>query len=356
MSKLFSELTVGGVTFKNRAWVSPMCQYSAVEGVIQDWHAVHYGSFITGGAGLVMVEASAVSPEGRITPRCAEIWTDQQAQVWAEVPRFAQRFGVKTGIQLAHAGRKGSTHVPWDQPGSVAPSAGGWQTVAPSAVTFEGFADPRELTLDEIEEIKGQFAAAAERAVSAGFDVIEIHSAHGYLLHEFLSPISNQRTDEYGGSFENRIKLLCQIASEIRLVVPASRALFVRISSTDWIPGGWGIEDSVALSRELKARGVDLIDCSSGGISLSQKIELGPGYQVQFARQIQQEAGILTNAVGLITTGQQAEEILDDGAVAAVMIGRAMLGNPRWPIQAAADLGEEIPWPNQYARGFTARS
>lgn len=355
MSKLFSELTVGGVTFKNRAWVSPMCQYSAVEGVIQDWHAVHYGSFITGGAGLVMVEASAVAPEGRISPRCAGIWTDQQAQVWAEVPRFAKRFGVKTGIQLAHAGRKASTQVPWDGSGSVAPSDGGWQTVAPSAVAFEGYAPPREMTLDEIEEIKGQFAAAAERALGAGFDVIEIHAAHGYLLHEFLSPISNKRTDEYGGSFENRIRLLCEIASYVRLIVPATHGLFVRISASDWIPGGWSIEDSVELSRELKARGVDLIDCSSAGISPEQQIEVGPGYQVKFARQIQQEVGILTNAVGMITTGEQAEEILSDGTVAAVMIARAMLGNPRWPIQAAADLGDEIPWPNQYARGFTAR-
>jgi len=355
LSKLFSELTVGGVTFKNRAWVSPMCQYSAVEGVIQDWHAVHYGSFITGGAGLVMVEASAVAPEGRISPRCAGIWTDQQAQVWAEVPRFAKRFGVKTGIQLAHAGRKASTQVPWDGSGSVAPSDGGWQTVAPSAVAFEGYAPPREMTLDEIEEIKGQFAAAAERALGAGFDVIEIHAAHGYLLHEFLSPISNMRTDEYGGSFENRIRLLCEIASYVRLIVPATHGLFVRISASDWIPGGWSIEDSVELSRELKARGVDLIDCSSAGISPEQQIEVGPGYQVKFARQIQQEVGILTNAVGMITTGEQAEEILSDGTVAAVMIARAMLGNPRWPIQAAADLGDEIPWPNQYARGFTAR-
>jgi 2,4-dienoyl-CoA reductase-like NADH-dependent reductase (Old Yellow Enzyme family) len=355
MSKLFSELTVGGVTFKNRAWVSPMCQYSAVEGVIQDWHAVHYGSLITGGAGLVMVEASAVSAEGRISPRCAGIWTDQQAQVWAEVPRFAQRFGVKTGIQLAHAGRKASTNVPWDKPGSVAPSAGGWQTIAPSAIAFDGYAAPREMTLDEIEELKGQFAAAAERALGAGFDVIEIHAAHGYLLHEFLSPISNKRTDQYGGSFENRIRLLCEIASYVRLIVPASHGLFVRISASDWIDGGWSIEDSVALSRELKARGVDLIDCSSAGISPEQQIEVGPGYQVKFARQIQQEAGILTNAVGMITTGEQAEEILSDGAVSAVMIARAMLGNPRWPIQAAADLGDEIPWPNQYARGFTAR-
>jgi 2,4-dienoyl-CoA reductase-like NADH-dependent reductase (Old Yellow Enzyme family) len=356
MSKLFSEVKVGGVTFKNRAWVSPMCQYSAVEGVIQDWHAVHYGSFITGGAGLVMVEASSVSAEGRISPRCAGIWTDQQAQVWAEVPRFAQRFGVKTGIQLAHAGRKASTKVPWDGSGSVTPSDGGWQTVAPSAIAYEGYAAPRELSLDEIEEIKGQFAAAAERALGAGFDVIEIHAAHGYLLHEFLSPISNQRTDEYGGSFENRIRLLCEIASYVRLIVPQSHALFVRISATDWVEGGWDVEQSSALVRELAKRGVDLVDVSSGGLDPAQQIEIGPGYQVGLAKSIHEVTGAKVSAVGMITNGEQAEAILSDGDIDAVMVGRAMLGNPRWPIQAAADLGDEIPWPNQYARGFTARS
>lgn len=355
MSKLFSEVKVGGVTFKNRVWVSPMCQYSAVNGLIQDWHAVHYGAFITGGAGLVMVEAAAVHPDGRITEYDAGIWTDQQAQVLAEIPRFAHRFGTKAGIQIAHAGRKASTDTPWSGRGMVAVEAGGWQSVAPSPIAFEGYVAPRELTLAEIALIRADFVAAAERAMSADFDVVEIHAAHGYLLHEFFSPISNQRSDDYGGSFENRIKLLCEIASEVRLVVPRSRALFVRISATDWIAGGWSIDDSVALARELQARGVDLIDCSSGGISTAQQIEVGPGYQVEFARKIHEESGILTNAVGMITTGEQAEAILAYDDIAAVMIGRAMLGNPRWPIQAAADLGDEIPWPNQYARGFTAR-
>jgi 2,4-dienoyl-CoA reductase-like NADH-dependent reductase (Old Yellow Enzyme family) len=355
MSKLFSEVKVGGVTFKNRVWVSPMCQYSAVNGLIQDWHAVHYGAFITGGAGLVMVEAAAVHPDGRITEYDAGIWTDQQAQVLAEIPRFAHRFGTKAGIQIAHAGRKASTDTPWSGRGMVTVEAGGWQSVAPSPIAFEGYVAPRELTLAEIALIRADFVAAAERAMSADFDVVEIHAAHGYLLHEFFSPISNQRTDDYGGSFENRIKLLCEIASEVRLVVPRSRALFVRISATDWIAGGWSIDDSVALARELQARGVDLIDCSSGGISTAQQIEVGPGYQVEFARKIHEESGILTNAVGMITTGEQAEAILAYDDIAAVMIGRAMLGNPRWPIQAAADLGDEIPWPNQYARGFTAR-
>lgn len=355
MSKLFSQIQVGGVTFKNRAWVSPMCQYSAVNGLIQDWHAVHYGAFITGGAGLVMVEAAAVHPDGRITEYDAGIWTDQQAQVLAEIPRFAHRYGTKAGIQIAHAGRKASTDTPWSGRSMVLAQAGGWQSVAPSAIAFEGYVAPLELTLAEIALIRADFVAAAERAMSADFDVLEIHAAHGYLLHEFLSPVSNKRNDNYGGSFENRIRLLCEIASEVRLVVPRSRALFVRISATDWIAGGWSIDDSVALARELQARGVDLIDCSSGGISTAQQIEIGPGYQVEFARKIHEESGILTNAVGMITTGEQAEAILAYDDIAAVMIGRAMLGNPRWPIQAAADLGDEIPWPNQYARGFTSR-
>lgn len=355
MSKLFSPIKIGGVEIKNRAWVSPMCQYSAVEGVIQDWHAVHYGSFITGGAGLVMVEATAVAPEGRITPRCAGIWSDQQAQVWAEIPRFAQRFGVKTGIQLAHAGRKGSSQIPWEPVGSVAPSDGGWQTIAPSAESFGDYATPREMTLADIEEIKAHFAAAAERALGAGFDVIEIHAAHGYLLHEFLSPLSNKRTDEYGGSFENRIRLLCEIASLVRLIVPASHAVFVRISATDWIDGGWDVEQSSALVRELMARGVDFIDVSSGGLDPAQNITLEPGYQVPFAQSIHEETGARVSAVGLITTGQQAEDILQTGDVEAVMIGRPMLGNPRWPLQAAQDLGADVPWAKQYERGFLVR-
>jgi len=352
VSKLFTPIKVGGVQIKNRVWVSPMCQYSAVDGLIQDWHAVHYGAFITGGSGLVMVEASAVKPEGRITPFDVGIWTDQQAQVLAEIPRFAHRHGVKAGIQLAHAGRKASVGRPWEGGLPVEPKDGGWQSEGPSMVAFEGYPNPKELTLADIALIKNSFAAAAERALSAGFDVIEIHAAHGYLLHEFYSPISNNRNDEYGGSFENRIRLLCEIASELRLIIPSSHALTVRISASDWIDGGWSIEDSIKLCRELKQRGIDLIDVSSAGISTAQQIKLGPGYQVDFAKQIQMNAGIATCAVGAITSGTQAEEILASGDVEAVMIGRAMLGNPRWPLKAAADLGEEIPWANQYARGI----
>lgn len=350
MSKLFSPIKVGGVEIKNRAWVAPMCQYSAVNGLIQDWHAVNYGAYITGGTGLVMVEATAVRPEGRITPGCAGIWTDQQAQVLAEIPRFAHRHGVKAGIQLAHAGRKASVSAPWKGLEPVSHDDGGWNTEAPSAVAFDGYPVPTELTLSEISKLKADFAAGAERALSADFDLIEIHAAHGYLLHEFLSPISNKRTDEYGGSFENRIRLLCEIASEIRLIVPASHGLMVRISASDWIEGGWDLDQSVELVRELKARGIDMVDVSSAGISLAQDIKLGPAYQTPFAEKIHQETGMPTCAVGSITTGPQAEEILNRGDVEAVMIGRAMLANPHWPGQAAHDLGEELPLPNQYLR------
>lgn len=350
MSKLFSPVKIGGLEIKNRAWVSPMCQYSAVNGLIQDWHAVHYGAFITGGAGLVMVEATAVQENGRITPFCTGIWTDQQAQVLAEIPRFAHRYGVKAGIQLAHAGRKGSVGKPWEGGKPVAIADGGYECVAPSAVAFEGYPVPRALSLADIAKLKADFAAGAERALSADFDVIEIHAAHGYLLHEFLSPISNQRTDEYGGSFENRIRLLCEIASELRLIVPSSHALNVRISATDWIEGGWDLNQSIDLVRELKARGIDLVDVSSAGISMAQQVKLGPAYQTEFAEKIHQATGMATCAVGSITTGPQAEEILQRGDVEAVMIGRAMLANPRWPAKAAADLGEEIPWAHQYER------
>lgn len=356
MSVLFSPITVGGVTVKNRAWVSPMCQYSAINGLIQDWHAVHYGAFITGGAGLVMVEAAAVRPEGRITPGDVGIWTQQQAQVLSEIPGFAHRHGVKAGIQLAHAGRKASIHAPWLGGHPVEHDKGGWETEGPSPIAFEGYPVPHELTVGEIELIKADFIAAAERAISADFDVIEVHAAHGYLFHEFLSPLSNQRTDEYGGSLENRMRLLCDVVTEVRQIVPSNRALFVRISATDWVEGGWGIEESIELARELESRGVDLIDCSTGGMVPNATIPVAPGFQAQFASRIHQEVGIATSAVGVITTGAQAEELLASGDIAAVMIGRAMLGNPRWALQAASDLGVEVPWPNQYQRGYLPKN
>ncbi len=352
MSQLFTPIQIGGVKVKNRAWVSPMCQYSAINGLIQDWHAVHYGAFITGGAGLVMVEAAAVRPEGRITPGDVGIWTDQQAQLLAEIPRFAHAHGVIAGIQIAHAGRKAAIHAPWNGGSPLSLEDGGWQGESASPLAFGEYPNPRELTIPEIELIKADFVAAAERALVADFDVVEIHAAHGYLLHSFLSPISNQRTDQYGGSLENRMRLLCDIASQVRSVIPANRALIVRISASDWVEGGWDIKDSVELARQLQARGVDMIDCSSGGNVATAQIPFGPGYQVDFAKQIQQETGMPTVAVGGIQSGRQAEEILESGHISAVMIGRALLGNPRWPLQAAKDLGEQVPWPKQYVRGY----
>ena len=356
MPNLFEPITVGNISIKNRVWVSPMCQYSAVDGVMQDWHAIHYGSLITGGSGLVMVEATGVTPIGRITPGCLGIWTDQQAQVLGELPNFAHKHGVKMGIQLAHAGRKASTDAPWRGGLPLNSDNGGWQTVGPSAVAFGNYPAPRELTVSEINQVRADFVAAAERALFAGFDVIELHVAHGYLLHEFLSPISNKRTDDYGGSFENRFRLLLEIAREIRVVISPARALFVRLSCTDWIEGGWTIEESVELARELKAVGVDLIDCSSAGTSPNAQIPVGPGFQVPFAQRIRTEAQIATSAVGMIDSAEQAQKIVESEQADAVMLGRAMLGNPRWPLQAAADLGVEVPWSSQYQRGVLRKS
>jgi len=356
MANLFDPITVGNISIKNRVWVSPMCQYSAVDGVMQDWHAIHYGAFITGGAGLVMVEATGVRPDGRISPGCLGIWTDQQAQVLAELPNFAHKHKVKMGIQLAHAGRKASTDAPWRGGRPLAVNDGGWESIGPSSIAFGNYPAPRALELNEIDQIRSDFVAAAERALFAGFDVIELHVAHGYLLHEFLSPLSNQRTDEYGGSFENRARLLLEIAREIRVVISPARALFVRLSCTDWVDGGWTIDDSVRLAALLKDAGVDLIDCSSAGTTADAQIPVGPGFQVPFAARIRAEAGIATSAVGLIDQAQQAQEIVSSGQADAVMLGRAMLGNPRWPLQAASELGAEVPWPDQYKRGVLRNS
>lgn len=355
MSTLFSPVTIGPIEFPNRAWVPPMCQYSAVDGLFQQWHGVHYAAMVVGGYGLVMVEATAVSPEGRISPQDLGIWNDEQATVLAHVPEFGHEYGVKVGIQLAHAGRKASVDTPWRGGSSLDVGDGGWQKVGPSPIAFEGYHAPREMTAADIRQVVADFAVAARRAVQSGFDVIEVHVAHGYLLHQFLSPIANQRTDQYGGSLENRMRLTTEVVSAVRAEVPTDRALFARLSCTDWVEGGWDVEQSVTLARELHARGVDLIDCSSGGLTAAQQIPIGPGYQVPLARTVAAETGAPVSAVGMITTGRQAEEILSDGLVSAVMIGRATLGNPRWPYQAAADLGDTIPWPDQYARGFLAR-
>jgi 2,4-dienoyl-CoA reductase-like NADH-dependent reductase (Old Yellow Enzyme family) len=353
MTGLFTPLRLRGTDIRNRVWVAPMCQYSAVDGVPDDWHLVHLGSFARGGAGLVLTEATAVSPEGRISPADTGIWDERQAQAWRRIVDFVHAQGATAGMQLAHAGRKASTRPPFEGRGWVPPEEGGWETVGPSPVGFPGFPDPRELTTDEVEGVVEDFARAAERALGAGFDVLEIHAAHGYLLHEFLSPLSNRRTDEYAGSFDNRARLLLHVVESVRAVVPDTTPLLVRISATDWVEGGWSVDDSVALARLLREAGVDLVDVSSGG-NAPAEIPLGPGYQVPFARRIREEAGIATGAVGLITEPEQADRILAGGSADAVLLARAMLRDPHWALRAAHDLGvpvgEGITWPKQYLR------
>lgn len=353
MPSLFSPLRLRDITFANRAWVSSMCQYSATEGVVGDWHLVHLGSFATGGAGLVMAEASAVSPDGRISVYCPGLWNDKQVRAWSRVTDFVHSQESKIGIQLAHAGRKGSTMAPWDDHLMASPEEGGWIAVAPSAIAFEGYPVPCALSTSEVIGVIASFADAARRAVTAGFDLVEIHAAHGYLLHQFLSPLSNERTDVYGGSFENRIRLLCEVAQAVRGAIPSGTPLFVRISATDYAPGGWDLEESIELSRALKNLGVDLIDVSSGGNVAGVKIPLGPGYQVAFADEIRSKTTIPTSAVGLIIDPEQAEEIVASGKADATMLARAMLRNPRWALHAAEVLGEYIAWPPQFDRART---
>lgn len=353
MSKLFSSLTVGGVTFPNRLWISPMCQYSAVDGLIGEWHDVHYASFATGGAGLVIAEATAVSPEGRISIVCPGIWTDDQALAWKTQVETIHRHGGLIGIQLAHAGRKASQFIPWGGHLVASPDEGGWQPVGPSELAFDGYETPRALTRNEIDELVSRFADAAQRSLGAGFDVLEIHAAHGYLLHEFLSPLSNQRTDEFGGSLENRMRFLLEVVRAVREVTPKEKALFVRISASDWVDGGWTLDESIQLCGQLKEFGVDLVDVSSGGLDPRQQIDLKPGYQVSFSAAIRKQVGIPTSSVGLITSGPQAEAILEEGGADAIMVGRAALRNPRFALQAAEELGEYVPWPIQISRGRT---
>lgn len=355
-SPLFTPLTLRNFKFPNRVWVSPMCQYSAVEGVVGDWHRNHIGALATGTPGLIVVEASAVSPEGRISIACQGLWSDQQAAAFGSIIDFAHSQQVPMAIQLAHAGRKGSSMRPWDDHLVASAVEGGWETVSATAAGFNNMPTPRELTVEEIKNLVADFAAAAKRAKSVGFDVIEIHAAHGYLLHQFYSPISNQRTDEYGGSFENRIRFLLEVTKSVRAAIGDETVLFVRISATDWVPEGWDIEDSIKLSKELKALGVDLIDVSSGGTVPNAQIPVVPGYQVEFAARIKNEAEIATSAVGLITAAKQANEIVETGKANAVMLARAMLRNPRWAMQAAEELGDVIPWSNQLLRGRTVTS
>ena len=350
LSSLFSVYKLRGIEFRNRAFVSPMCQYSSREGLPNDWHMVHLGSRAAGGAGLVCVEATGVSPVGRISPGDTGIWSEEHTRAFAPVASFIKSQGARAAIQLAHAGRKASTDVPWRGGKHLSEEQGGWQTIAPSAVPFGDWPAPKEMTGDDIETIVRQFADAARRALSAGFEVVELHMAHGYLLHEFLSPLSNRREDEFGGSLENRTRFPLQVARAVREVWPDELPLFARISATDWVEGGWDIEQSVVLSRWLKERGVDLIDCSSGGLVPGARIPVAPGYQVGFAERIRREAGVATGAVGLITEPEQAEEIVVTGQADVLFLARAELRDPYWPLHAAKRLGAEAPWPVQYGR------
>lgn len=348
---LFDTIAMRGVTLRNRIGVSPMCQYSSEGGYVGDWHFVHLGRFAVGGAGLVITEATAVLPEGRITPHDLGIWDDSHVDGLARIVRFLRDQGAAVGIQLGHAGRKASTWRPWEGDGAVPPESGGWEVVAPSAVAFsETYPQPRELTEEGIRGVVDGFRNAATRALEAGFEVAEIHAAHGYLLHQFLSPLSNRRTDRYGGDFENRIRLTLEVADAVREVWPERLPLFVRISATDWVEGGWTLEESVELARRLKDHGVDLVDCSSGGLVPYARIPVAPGYQVPFSERIRKEARIATAAVGLITEPEQADRIIRDGQADMVLLAREMLRQPHWPLLAAHRLGVDVAWPPQYVR------
>ncbi len=350
---LFTPLTIRGVTLRNRIAVSPMCEYSSEDGFANDWHVVHLGSRSVGGAGLVLAEATAVTAEGRISPADLGIWKDEHVPNLKRITQFIASQGAIPGIQLAHAGRKASTQVPWIGSNAVSAADGGWQPVAPSAIPFrDQDPTPHELTIAEIGRIVDAFAVAAKRALAAGFRVVEIHGAHGYLLDEFLSPLANHRTDEYGGPFENRIRLTVEVAQSIRRVWPEDLPLFIRISAQDWAPGGWTLEESVELARRLTPVGVDLVDCSSGGMVPYAKIEIGPGYQVPFAEALRRQAGVLTGAVGMITEPEQADEIIAKGQADIVLLAREMLRDPYWPLHAAKALGTEAAAPVQYGRAF----
>lgn len=351
MSLLFSPFNIRAVTFPNRLWVSPMCMYSAIDGVVQEWHHTHLTQFASGGAGLVVAEATSVVPEGRISPRDTGIWNEEQRDAWAPVVRAIHDRGGLAGVQLAHAGRKASTWWPWaEQRGSVPAQDGGWQTVAPSAVAFEGFASPTELDAAGIERVVDGFRDAAQRALDAGFDVLEVHGAHGYLLHQFLSPLSNQRSDEYGGSLENRARLLLRVIDAVREVAGPGVPVFVRISATDHADGGFTAAEAAAVANWAVERGGDLIDVSSGGLVAHQKIDVHPGYQVPLAAHVRQGGRIPVSAVGLITAAEQAEQVLAAGSADAIFAGREWLRDPHFGLRAAHELEASLPWPPQYAR------
>jgi len=349
--KLFSSFQLKEIKFKNRIFVSPMCQYSSKNGMPNDWHLVHLGSRAVGGAALVMVEATAVSPEGRISPQDSGIWSEKHITGFRRITEFIKANGSIPGIQLAHAGRKASTDVPWRGEKPLSTDEGGWQVIAPSPLPFHAHSHvPKEMTLQNMEEVALQFQAAAEKSLEAGFEVLEIHMAHGYLLHEFLSPISNKRKDAFGGTLENREDFPLSVAKIVRKVWPESLPLFVRISCTDWVKGGWDIEQSIHFCNRLKDMEVDLIDCSSGGLVPDAVIPAGPGFQVPFSSAIRSEVGIPTAAVGIITEPVQAEQILVTDQADAVLMAREFLRHPYWPLDAARELNIDIPWPDQYKR------
>ena len=350
-SKLFSPLQIKSLIFKNRITISPMCQYSAIDGFVNDWHLVHLGSRASGGAALIIQEATSISPEGRISPADLGLWKDEQIEKMKAINQFIISQNAIPGIQLAHAGRKASMSEPWNGNKRLDESDGGWQPVAPSALSNHSSENP-PIALDKngIQKVISDFKSATKRAVQAGYQVVEIHAAHGYLLHQFLSPLSNIRTDEYGGSFENRIRLTLEVLEAVQSEWPENLPLFVRISATDWAEGGWNIEESVKLSQILKEKSVDLIDVSSGGLVSYQQIPIGPGYQVPFAERIKKETGILTGAVGLITDSSQAEEIIADGKADLVLFARESLRNPNLALDFAKELGVDVAWPKQYER------
>lgn len=351
MAKLFSPLTLRAITLPNRIVVSPMCQYSAEDGFANDWHLVHLGSRAVGGAGLIILEATAVTPEGRISAGDLGIWKDEHIEPLKRITDFIKAHGAVPGIQLAHAGRKASAQAPWLGGEPLTPEEGAWQTVAPSALTFkEGHPVPKELSLAEIAALVQAFKQGAERALAAGFEVIEIHGAHGYLINEFLSPLSNTRTDEYGGSFENRVRFLLEIIAAIREVWPDNFPLLLRISATEWVEGGWTAEDSIKLANIVKDKGIDLIDCSTGGNVAGVRIPLVPLYQVPFAEQVKKESGMPTGAVGLINTAQEAESILQEERADLVFFARQSLRDPYLPLHFAKELGVDVRWPVQYER------
>lgn len=351
MSRLFSTLRIRGLEFRNRIGVSPMCQYSSVDGLPNDWHFVHLGSRAVGGAGFIIQEATAVSPEGRISPDDAGLWNDAQTEAWHRITGFVHAYGCRIGVQLGHAGRKASTYSPWKGTGEVKKEDGGWDVVAPSPLAFtEGYPQPREMTREAIQQVTDDFAAAARRAIDAGYDFLELHMAHGYLIHQFLSPLSNGRSDEYGGSLENRCRFALGIARAVRAVIPDAMPLFARVSCTDWVEGGWDCDQTVILARMLKEEGVDLIDASSGGNAAKASIPVGAGYQTEFAEKIRRETGLMTAAVGMITTAEQAETIVRTGQGDVVLLVREILRDPYWPLHAAKALRADVPWPDQYLR------